>query len=161
METALMIHSRKVISQKDIFVIGIILLIGLIMMPAKAVDRFIINGDGTITDTKTELMWAKQDNGIPINWNDSVIYCQNYSGGGYQNWRMPTLDELATLYNPGKKNKNGYHIIKYISITASTCWAAESSDHLAGRYNFKYGEVYWLRKWYSGPTRILPVRGGK
>jgi hypothetical protein len=27
-----------------------------------------------------------------------------------------------------------------------------------GRFNFTYGSTYWLRKYYSGPTRVLPVR---
>ena len=152
---------EPVLNQAFVLMGGIILLFGLILMPAAAMDRFVTNDDGTVTDTKTRLMWAAKDNGIPISWHHSFIYCQQFRGGGYTDWRMPTLNELAGLYNPGEMNNNGYHVIKLIETTASTCWAAETRKNLAGRYNFKYGEVYWLRKSYSGPTRVLPVRDFK
>ena len=135
-----------------------ILLCDVCMVSAGALNRFVKNGDHTISDSKTGLMWAAKDNGCPINWHNALTYCRNFKDGGYTDWRMPTLDELASIYDSEEKNKKGYCINKLIEITASTCWAAETRDNLGGRYNFKYGEVYWLRKSYSGPTRVLPVR---
>ena len=151
-------HIIKVSAKKILLLAVIIVLCELCMVSAASLNRLVKNGDQTITDTKTGLMWAAKDNGIPINWHNAISYCQNFKGGGNTDWRMPTLDERAGLYDPKEKNKNGYHINKLIRTTASTCWAAETNDNLAGRYNFKYGEVYWLRKSYSGPTRVLPVR---
>ena len=157
----MMVYPRIVLSQKIIVVVGFFVLIGFFVMPAMALDRFVNNGDGTVTDTKTGLMWAAKDNGIPINWPNARSYCQNYRGGGYTDWRMPTLAELASLYNPKDKNKNGYHVTKLIETSASSCWASEIRGSKAGRFNFTYGKVYWLRQTYSGPTRVLPVRSGK
>jgi hypothetical protein len=71
---------------------------------------------------------------------------------------MPTSAELASLFDPNKKNKNGYHIIDLISTTAQSCWSVETRGDTAGRFNFTYGKEYWLRKSYSGPTRVLAVR---
>jgi hypothetical protein len=66
----------------------------------KAKDsRFIAYNNGTVLDTQTKLMWAAKDNGKDINWEDAKAYCENYRGGGYTDWRMPTQDELAGLYN--------------------------------------------------------------
>ena len=48
--------------------IVVIVFIGFFVMPAMASDRFVDHGDGTVTDTKTGLMWAAKDNGSPINW---------------------------------------------------------------------------------------------
>lgn len=138
-----------------------IVLIGYFVMPALASSRFVDHGDGTITDTQTGLMWAVKDNGSLINWQNASAFCQNYQGGGYNDWRMPTLSELASLYEPGAKNEYGYHVNKIISLSAASCWASETRDNEAARYNFTYGEVYWLYKSFSGPSRVLPVRSSK
>jgi hypothetical protein len=130
-------------------------------MPTMASDRFVDSGDGTVTDTKTGLMWAAKDNGIPISWLNGLKYCQNYDGGGHTDWRMPTLAELESLYDPGAQNKSGYHVTELIETSAQSLWAFETRGFEAARFNFTYGTIYWLRKTYSGPTRVLPVRTGK
>lgn len=139
----------------------LILLIGFFIMPAIAASRFVNNGNGTVTDTKTGLMWAEKDNGSLINWQTASFYCQNYRGGGHNDWRMPTLTELASLYEPKAKNKYGYHVNKLIGLSAASCWASEIRDNEAARFNFTYGEVYWLYTSFSGPSRVLPVRSVK
>jgi len=152
------VYSRILLSQKIIVTVGFFVLSGFFIMPAMALDRFVDHGDGTVTDTNTGLMWAAKDNGSPINWKDARSYCQNYSGGGHTDWRMPTLAELASLYDPGVKNKRGYHVTKLIDTSAQSCWASETRGYKAARFNFTHGQVYWLRQSYSGPTRVLPVR---
>lgn len=151
---------RIISVQKIKMFAGFLVLIGCIVMPAVALDRFINHGDGTVTDTKTGLMWAAKDNGSPINWKNARSYCQNYSSGDHADWRMPTLAELADLYDPKEKNKRGYHVTKLIDTSAASCWASDIRDYKAARFNFTYGKVYWLRQSYSGPTRVLPVRNG-
>ncbi len=152
---------RKIIrSQKKMLAIGMFLIIGLFYIPAVASERYVDNGDGTITDTETGLMWATKCNGASINWKNASTYCQNYEGGGHTDWRLPTLAELATLYNPEVKNKHGYHLTKHIDTSAESCWSSDTREYKAGRFNFTYGREYWLRKSYSGPGRALPVRDG-
>ncbi len=128
---------------------------------AFAADPFIDNGDGTVTDTQTSLMWAVKDNGIPISWTDASNYCKNLETGGYSDWRMPTINELKILYAPDVKNQNGYHVARPIQTTASSCWASDTKGYKGGRFNFSHGKIFWLRKSYSGPTRVLAVRSIK
>ena len=154
-------YSRILLTQRNIMAVGVFVFIGFFTMAAMASDRFVDHGDGTVADTKTGLMWAAKDNGSPINWPNAISYCQNYSGGGHTDWRMPTLDELVSLYDPKTKNKSGYHVNKLIDTSAQSCWATETRGFKAARFNFTYGKVYWLRQSYSGPTRVLPVRSGK
>jgi hypothetical protein len=59
--------------------------------------RFIAYDNGTVLDTRSNLMWAAKDNGSKVTWQDAKSYCANYRGGGYTDWRMPTLDEFAGL----------------------------------------------------------------
>jgi hypothetical protein len=152
------IDRRFILAQKTILAIGLFVLLGLICMPAIAADRFVNNEDGTVTDTETGLMWAAKDNGDPINWQGAGTYCLNYSGGGHTDWRMPTLAELASLYDPDVKNKHGYHLTNHIDTSAESCWSSDTRGFEAARYNFTYGQEYWLRQSYSGPSRVLPVR---
>lgn len=151
-------HYRRVALEFKFLLIGIIGLLVLLVFPAMAVERFVKNNNGTVTDHKTGLMWAEKDNETPIHWMDAQSYCQEYSGAGYTDWRMPTVDELSSLYEPEKINSHGYHITELIVTTAASCWASETHGNKAARFNFTYGTVYWLRQPYSGPTRVVPVR---
>jgi len=156
-----MLDSRIKHFLQIIVVVGAIGLIGFPNMAAMASERFSDNGDGTVTDIETGLMWAEKDNGVPINWPDALAYCKDYSNDGHTDWRLPTLTELATLFDPQSTNRRGYHITKLIDTTAQSLWASETRGFEAARFNFTYGQVFWLRQNYSGPTRVLPVRNGK
>ena len=93
--------------------------------------RFIAYDNGTVVDTNTSLMWASKDNGRNINWRDAKDYCDNYRGGGYKGWRMPTQDELAGLYDDSKTytaTKLDYevHLTELIKLSTSYSWASET-----------------------------------
>ena len=71
--------------------------------------RYIDHEDGTITDTKTGLMWTKKDSyadlGKCLDWNKSRSYVSSLTTGGYNDWRMPTVEELKSIYEKSKNNK--------------------------------------------------------
>ena len=116
-------------------------------------DRFIAYDNGTVLDTKTNLMWAARDNDADINWHDAKSYCENYRGGGYTDWRMPTQDELAGLYESDAcKDK--------IKIT-SWVWASENSGSEATYFSFDNGKRTWGYQSNGDAIRALPVRSGK
>jgi len=54
------------------------------------------NGDGTITDLNTGLMWI-QDPGEKTYYTDALEKLENYSFAGYDDWRLPTIKELYSL----------------------------------------------------------------
>ena len=149
-------HASLEVFKRMIFIL--VALLWVLYLPAFATDCLTDNGNGTVTDNQKGLMWAIHDNGVPINWPDAQLFCQNNRVGGFSDWRMPTLEELTSLYNPEAKNSRGYHTKKPIETTAQSCWASNTDGGKAGRFNFTYGSIHWLRKYYSGPTRILPVR---
>jgi len=123
--------------------------------------RFIAYDNGTVKDPKTGLMWAAKDNGEDINWQDAKRYCENYRGGGYNDWRMPTQDELKGTYDKNKENRYDIHITdKLIHISAPCSWASETRGSLAARFNFYYGLWNWACQSGSLFTRALPVRSG-
>ncbi|WP_372805740.1 DUF1566 domain-containing protein [Pontiella sp.] len=54
------------------------------------------NGDGTITDQVTGLMWT-QDPGKKMTFDDAVENASRCKTGGYSDWRLPTIKELYSL----------------------------------------------------------------
>jgi hypothetical protein len=60
-------------------------------------NDFLDNGDGTVTDRNTGLMWMKSDSGKGMNWEDALAYAENSTYGGYSDWRLPNAKELQYL----------------------------------------------------------------
>ena len=54
------------------------------------------NGDGTITDLNTGLMWI-QDAGDKTYYADAMEDLETYTFAGYDDWRLPTIKELYSL----------------------------------------------------------------
>jgi hypothetical protein len=59
--------------------------------------RFIDNGDETVTDTATGLMWQKEDDGQVRTLSDSEQYCRELRLGRYADWRLPAIEELRSV----------------------------------------------------------------
>jgi hypothetical protein len=71
--------------------------------------RFVDNGDGTVTDNCTGLMWQKDTadtNGIgnTLPWCDAIAYCDNLSFAGHEDWRLPNVRELQSIVDYGRFN---------------------------------------------------------
>ena len=54
------------------------------------------NGDGTVTDLNTGLIWAKAYVS-DVTYTEAVAGASSYSAGGYTDWRLPTIKELYSL----------------------------------------------------------------
>ncbi len=61
-----------------------------------AEERFLDNGDGTVTDTMRKIMWQKGDNGKEVTFKEAQKYCKSLRLAGYVDWRLPTPDEGET-----------------------------------------------------------------
>ncbi|MEM7345663.1 MAG: DUF1566 domain-containing protein [Chloroflexota bacterium] len=65
--------------------------------PDYGVNNFADNGDGTITDQATGLMWTQNDNGAGVFWGDALNYCETLEYAGHTDWRLPDAKELHTI----------------------------------------------------------------
>ncbi len=54
------------------------------------------DGCDTWTDSASGLMWQNAQM-ISAQWEDAIEYCFNLSCGGYDDWRVPTINELRSL----------------------------------------------------------------
>jgi hypothetical protein len=137
--------------------------------PVLAGDRFTDNGDGTVTDHQLGVMWAKTDNQGDINWKQAglwIKYTFPYTiKAKYDNWRLPTLAELESLYIKEKKIK-GYEtdcgqrvkIVPVIKLSCGWVWTSETSAIQAFIFNFNRGYYYSDRMVHNKAYRALPVR---
>jgi hypothetical protein len=131
----------------------------------QAGERFIDNGDGTVTDTLTNLMWAKDDNMGDITWHDAEVYCKNppIAGYRYSDWRMPTIEELKSLYDEDSK---GYEadcglrvkIFPNIALTCAWVWSSDTQAISAYAFSFRKGYQYSTLRLNTKNFRALPVR---
>ena len=68
--------------------------------PAYGKNSFTDNGDGTITDKATGLMWSKGDSGTGMDWEEALAWVQAKNTGqylGYSDWRLPDAKELQSI----------------------------------------------------------------
>lgn len=92
------------------------------------INNFIDNGDLTISDKATNLMWSKNDNGEGVKWDDAISYCENSVLGGYTDWRLPNAKELHSIvdYSRSPDTTNSPAINALFNSTAITNEAGES-----------------------------------
>ena len=64
--------------------------------------EFVDNGDGTITDTTTKLLWQKTYSGSQFLFSLASDYCTDLSFAGYTDWRLPTIEELQSIIDNGE-----------------------------------------------------------
>ena len=57
------------------------------------------NGDGTVTDNVTGLMWQKQFDIIMRKWAEALSQCEGLTLAGYTDWRLPAKKELMGIVN--------------------------------------------------------------
>ncbi|MEW8586897.1 MAG: DUF1566 domain-containing protein, partial [Candidatus Thiodiazotropha sp.] len=67
---------------------------------AYGVNDFTDNGDGTISDNATGLMWSQDDSGSGMAWTDALAWVEQKNAEdhlGYSDWRLPNAKEMQSL----------------------------------------------------------------
>lgn len=122
-------------------------------------SRFIGHSNGTVVDTKTGLMWAAADNGEDVNWTAAALFCEEYAGGGFTDWRLPTCEELSTLYTPEKANEDGLFLSGVIRLSSIMMWTSDRQACKAKTLDFTSGLILTIVGSRADVSRALPVRG--
>jgi hypothetical protein len=68
--------------------------------PSYGKNDFRDNGDGTLTDRATGLMWSKADSGHGMSWEDALAWVQRQNGErflGHNDWRLPNVKALQSI----------------------------------------------------------------
>lgn len=92
--------------------------------------RYQDNGDGTVTDLVTGLMW-QQDPGDKMTYNQAVAGAASFNLAGYKDWRLPSIKEL-------------YSLILFDGTDVSACpgGSCQATPFIDTRYfDFQYGDT--------------------
>lgn len=127
--------------------------------------KYVDNGDGTITDKATGLMWAKDgtgagcNNGSMLAWDAAITFAEGLTFAGYSDWRLPNEKELQSIidystYNPAIDPI--FTNTQPASYWCSTTYASASA--FAWYVDFYGGDVYYVDK--DGEFYVRLVRGG-
>jgi hypothetical protein len=116
-------------------------------------DNLVINGDGTVTDISTGLMWQSAPAG-PMVWEAAISYCEGLSLGGHDDWRLPNRNELQSLvdYNRYDVDYNRYDYVYWSSTISADFF------NNAWLVSFGYGVGYNVK---SLSYYVRAVRGGQ
>jgi hypothetical protein len=63
--------------------------------------RFLLRGDGTITDLLTGLRWQASPSSTTLSWSNALSSATSSSLGGSSSWRLPNINELNSIVKIG------------------------------------------------------------
>jgi Protein of unknown function (DUF1566) len=92
-------------------------------------NDFVDNGDGTITDRTTGLMWEQKGSENKKDWYRAKKYVKALNKkkfAGYKDWRLPTTEELYSLLQPSTNQQLYIHSV--FATKPSLCWSIDTSD---------------------------------
>ncbi|MCP4752205.1 MAG: DUF1566 domain-containing protein [Proteobacteria bacterium] len=105
------------------------------------------NGDGTVSDDVTELIW-QQGEGGRMNWEAALSYCAGLSLAGRTDWRLPNIKELKSLVDfDGKEPAADSSVFQ--QIHSSPYWSSTTFvDHVeeAWHVSFRHGYTNMAHK---------------
>lgn len=124
--------------------------------------RFIDNRNGVVNDNLTGLVWSGDANplvtrftGGSVTWQQALDEIKRLNTGvylGFSDWRLPNLNELASLVSQGEPmqniwlNRNGF-----INTAAAQYWSSSSFTRDASRA--------WTVHMNGGSIGIIPKNG--
>jgi hypothetical protein len=83
-------------------------------------NNFIDNGDGTITDLSSGLMWQQRDSQEALDWKGALQYADKLELAGFDDWRVPNAKELQSIVDyarsPKTTNSAAIDPVFYVSV---------------------------------------------
>jgi len=141
-------------------------------------SRFVDNGDGTVTDTCTGLMWQQDtadtngDGTIDpatdhLDWCGALQYCDDLSLAGHDDWRLPNVLELQSIVDRWRSDPAidpvfGSFASLYWSSTvyASLPDAAWYVSFFVGFMNFNFEDYLSHVRAVRGGSGVVAVQNG-
>ena len=129
---------------------------------------------GYWADASAGLIWAATDNGKDITWGKGIKYCSNLRLAGYSDWRLPTIEELSSIYDgSGFTDPHPKDVMPVLAgrakggllLTGNLEWSSsrvlDDRGHRTGyawQFDFSHGRRWHEPLGYYGSKRALCVR---
>ncbi|MGH4038770.1 MAG: DUF1566 domain-containing protein [Sphaerochaeta sp.] len=119
---------------------------------AAAENSLIDNGDGTITDTSTGLMWMKDDAPNTMEWKDALSYAENLDYAGYTDWKLPDVKELQSIVDYTgvypTLDESYFNITDFEDTNPNYYFWTSTSAYFGGN-NTEYGYAWYVAFGFS------------
>ena len=123
-------------------------------------QRFLlVMGDEAVLDRETGLVWEKSPSTSTESWENAQFYCNNLAVGNRKGFRLPTLQELASLVyvdtpqpiptlpsgHPFQnvRSSSGYWSATTLAFSTSSAWAVYFSYGDVGNSSKPDGHFVW------------------
>jgi hypothetical protein len=136
--------------------------IGFLLCASLWAAPYIDNGNGTVTDSATGLIWQKCSRGqgttlgncstgnISFNtWSSAIIYCEGLTLGGRSDWRLPNINELGSIIDYIKSSNPIIDSTAFPNTRSDGYWSSSTSAQSTGSawyINFSNGYVDYNSK---------------
>jgi len=136
-------------------------------------SRFTENQDEAVTDNETGLTWHKKDSrqltGKWLHLEKARKFADEQNKakfGGYDDWRIPSLDDVKTIFDKQFSNRdfgnNEIHIPpEFEKGCADSTWTDTVNGERAMMFNLVKGRSSWINKYGEGPFAVRLVRGAR
>jgi hypothetical protein len=110
--------------------------------PSYGMNDFVDNGDGTVTDRATGLMWMQSDSRRTMNWEQALQYAEDLQFAGYDDWRLPNVKELQSIVDyrraPDARAASacGAAIDPIFNLTDEESWFWTSTTHIENGFGY-------------------------
>jgi hypothetical protein len=124
-------------------------------------DNLVINGDRTITDIASGMMWELETKNTKQTWKNAMDYCENASTAMYTDWRLPEQKEIRTIVN-FTRYLPAMNIDFFHDTMSAFYWSSTSDASYTGRawgVYFYYGSGNLNAK--DSSYYVRAVRGGQ
>jgi hypothetical protein len=108
--------------------------------------------NNTVLNTNTLQMWQDDSNCITntYTWIDAINYCSSLNLAGFNDWRLPNINELNTLVDDTRYAPSMDNIV-FEQIVTSNYWSGTSHarsgfEDKAWRIEFQYGKINYAVK---------------
>jgi hypothetical protein len=95
--------------------------------PSASAGRFAEAGEGVVRDSRTGLLWTVRDAGRELAWEAAQRHCREIALGAGGAWRLPSIDELAALYDESQRqpcDEGTCRVDPAIDLTSPYQWSA-------------------------------------
>jgi hypothetical protein len=96
-------------------------------------NSFTNNGDDTVTDSNTGLMWQQEDSAAD-DFEDAIDTCENATTGSHSDWRLPNAKELHSIVDYTKSPEQDNSPSIDTTYFNSTSFTNEAGDTDWGQY---------------------------
>lgn len=128
-----------------------------------AAQRFVDALDGkAVLDKETGLVWAKSPDATRRTWQDAMNYCITLPLGGRMGWRVPTIEELASLMDSSNTASIRLPVgHPFLNVQEDLYWSTSTGAFGSGAVwyiSMFNGSIGYADK--TGNGFVWPVRGG-